>query len=256
MMDLIDTHAHLYLPEFDLDREEVLRRSFEEGVTKVLLPNIDSESIDKMMSLADRYSDICYPMMGLHPTSVKEDYHSELEIVKRWLGQKSFIAVGEIGIDLYWDKTFLIQQLDAFTQQIDLAIELDLPVVIHCRDAFNEVFNALDKYQSKNLKGVFHAFTGGIAEAEKAIEYGFFIGIGGVITFKNSGLNSVIRNLGVDKVVLETDSPYLTPSPHRGKRNESSYIKLIADHLATITGEAVEEIAKVTTTNATKLFNL
>ena len=255
-MQLIDTHTHLYLPEFETDRDEIVKRAVSSGVVKLLLPNIDCQSIDTMLSAEARYPGICFPMSGLHPTSVKEDYQNQLDTLESLFLKHKFIAIGEIGIDLYWDKSFLKEQLIAFRRQISFAIEKGLPVVVHSRESFPEVFSVLDEFEGSSLKGVFHAFTGSIKDAEKAITKGFKLGIGGIVTFKNSGLDVVIKETGVENLILETDSPYLAPVPHRGKRNESSYICIINKKLAEIFGMSEEEVASVTFDNSVGLFNL
>jgi len=255
-MQLIDTHAHIYLPEFDSDRDEIVARAVSSGVEKLLLPNIDLNSIGPMLAAVNRYQGICLPMLGLHPTSVKSDYETELEKILNLFQDEKYIAIGEIGIDLYWDKTHLQEQIIAMRRQIQFAIEKGLPVVIHSRDSFPEVFSVLDEFRGKGLKGVLHAFTGGIKEAEKALELGFKLGIGGIVTFKNSGLSEVVKEIGPESIILETDSPYLAPVPHRGKRNESSYICIINKRLAEIFGMEEEEVAAITTAGANRLFNL
>jgi TatD DNase family protein len=255
-MKLIDTHTHLYLPEFDPDRDEVIARAVESGVVKLLMPNIDAHSVSIMQSIADRYPAICYPMIGLHPTSVKEDWLSQIKILEKFAEEESCIAIGEIGIDLYWDKTFFSQQQLAFRYQIALAISLELPVVIHSRESMREVFDVLEEFRGKGLKGVMHAFTGSISEAEEAIGLGLYLGIGGISTFKNSLLDITLRELGPDHIVLETDSPYLAPVPYRGKRNESAYLRHINKKLSEIFGISEEEVARITYANSVALFNL
>ena len=255
-MQFIDTHTHLYLPEFDTDRDEVVSRAISSGISKMLLPNIDLDSVEQLLSAVGRYPGICYPMFGLHPTSVKEDYLSQIEKLEYIFTLHRFIAVGEIGIDLYWDKTFLREQMISFRRQIEFASEKRLPIVIHSRDAFPEVFSVLDEFKGKDLKGVFHAFSGTLNDATKVIEMGFKLGIGGIVTFKNSGLDKIVKETGPEYIILETDSPYLTPAPFRGKRNESSYICLVNKKLADIFGKSEEEIASVTYSNSVKLFNL
>ena len=255
-MQLIDSHTHLYLTEFDTDRDEMVNRAVSSGVIKMLMPNIDCQSVDTMLSAEARYPGICFPMLGLHPTSVKEDYQNQLDQLESLFTKHKFIAIGEIGIDLYWDKTFLIEQLIAFRKQISFAIDKGLPVVIHSRESFPEVFSVLDEFEGSSLKGVFHAFTGSINDAEKAINKGFKLGIGGIVTFKNSGLDIVVKETGVENLILETDSPYLAPVPHRGKRNESSYICIINKKIAEIVGMSEEEVAAITFENSTRLFNL
>jgi TatD DNase family protein len=255
-MQLIDTHTHLYLPEFDTDRDEMIERATSCGVVKMLLPNIDVQSVNTMLSAVSRYPGICYPMAGLHPTSVKEDYIIQLDKLEELFKEHKFVAVGEIGIDMYWDNTFLKEQLIAFRRQISFAVQSGLPVVVHARESFPEVFSVLDEFSGKGLKGVFHAFTGNRKDADKAIGMGFFLGIGGIVTFKNSGLDKVVKELGVHNLILETDSPYLSPVPYRGKRNESSYICIINKKIAEIAGMSEEEVAEITFENSTRLFNL
>lgn len=255
-MKLIDTHTHLYLPEFDADRDEVVQRALENGIVKMLLPNIDHESVEPMLELVSRYPGICLPMLGLHPTSVKEDYLSQLDNLEALYSKEKFVAIGEIGIDLYWDKTFLSEQLTAFRRQIEFAIRQRKPLVIHSRDAFPEVFSVLEEFKGEKLTGVFHAFSGDLNDAKRAIEMGFMLGIGGVLTFKNAGLDKILRATGCNNIILETDSPYLTPVPYRGKRNESSYICIINKKLAEITEKSEEETANITYSNSVRLFNL
>jgi len=255
-MFLIDTHTHIYLPEFDSDRDEVVKRSVSNGVVKMLMPNIDAASVESMISAEKRYPGICIPMIGLHPTSVKEDYIQQLDNLEKIFSEHKFIAIGEIGIDLYWDKTFLKEQLIALRRQILFAIEKGLPVVIHSRDSFPEVFSILEEFRGKGLTGVLHAFTGTLADAEQAIDLGFKLGIGGIVTFKNSGLDKVVKEMGPESLTMETDSPYLAPVPHRGKRNESSYICIINKKLAEIFGMSEQDVAEITFTNSTELFNL
>jgi TatD DNase family protein len=255
-MEFIDTHTHLYLPEFDTDRDESVKRAKESGISKMLLPNIDIHSVDPMLSAVARYKGICYPMIGLHPTSVREDYLSQLDILEDLYTKHEFKAIGEIGIDLYWDKKFINEQLIAFRRQISFAIDRGLPIVVHSRESFPEVFSVLDDFEGKGLKGVFHAFTGNLNDAKKAVGMGFKLGIGGIVTFKNSGLDKVVKEIGPDNLILETDSPYLAPVPHRGKRNESSYICIINEKLAEIFGMSAEKIAGITFNNSIALFNL
>ena len=253
-MIITDTHTHLYLNAFDDDRANVVKNAIEQGVKYMLLPNIDSSSIDPMFELCKAFPENCFPMMGLHPTSVKENYKEELEIISGWFEKQNFIAVGEIGIDLYWDQSFQKQQEEAFRFQIDLALKNEIPIVIHSRDSFDEIFNVLEDYRGSGLKGVFHCFTGSLEQANKAIDLGFYLGIGGVLTFKNSGLDKVIAEIDLKHILLETDSPFLAPTPFRGKRNESAYINLVANRLSQIKNIDREEIAKITTQNAIDLF--
>jgi TatD DNase family protein len=255
-MQFIDTHTHIYLPEFDADRDEVVYRAVSSGIVMMLMPNIDTDSVERMLSAENRYQGICHPMLGLHPTSVKKDYLAQLEKLEDLFSQHKFIAIGEIGIDLYWDKTFLQEQLIALRRQISFALAKDLPVVIHSRESFNEVFSVLEEFRGSGLKGVLHAFTGTITEAERAIDLGFKLGIGGIVTFKNSGIDKVVKEIGAQNLILETDSPYLAPVPHRGKRNESLYICLVNRKLAEIFGSDETEIASVTYANSTELFKL
>lgn len=255
-MQFVDTHSHLFLEEFDNDREETVRRAVSKGVDKILLPNVDSATIEPMMDLVKAFPGHCFPMMGLHPTSVDENYLQQLEIVAGWLKKEKFYAIGEIGIDLYWDKTHLAEQQKAFVQQLALAKHYQLPVVIHTRNSFPEVFELMDKENDPSLSGVFHSFTGNLEDAKKVIGYGFKIGVGGILTFKNSGLDKVLAEVNLKHMVLETDSPYLAPVPKRGKRNESAYIPHIAQKLAEIHNVSLEEVAAITTKNAYDLFQI
>lgn len=255
-MQLIDTHTHLYLPEFDNDRDEVVNMALNRDVRKLLMPNIDIYSVKTMIKVESRYPGICHSMIGLHPASVKNDYLSQLDQLEKLASKHKFIAVGETGIDLYWDKTFIQEQLEAFDRQVAFALELNLPVVIHSRKSFPVIFSLLERFKGRELKGVFHAFSGNIEDAEKAISMGFKLGIGGIVTFKNSGLDEVVKEVGPENIVLETDSPYLAPAPYRGKRNESSYILLIAGKLAEIAGMTTEEVASITYNNSIELFNI
>jgi TatD DNase family protein len=255
-MQLIDTHTHLYLPEFNTDRDDAVHRAVENSVVKLLMPNIDINSLDVMLAAEMKYSGICYAMIGLHPTSVGENYQYQLDLLEEKATQHRFIAVGEIGIDLYWDKTFIKEQILAFKRQIRFGLKYDLPVVIHARDSFPEIFEALTEFKGSGIKGVFHAFTGDIFHAEKAISLGFMLGIGGIVTFKNSGLDKVVMEIGMENLILETDSPYLTPSPFRGKRNESSYISLINKKIAEILEVSEEVVASRTFSNSIELFKL
>ncbi len=251
---MIDTHSHIYSEEFDADRTETIQRAKEVGVKHIILPNCDSGTLPQMLSLEKEYPDYCHAAIGLHPTSVKENFQEELVLIKLELERRKWIAVGEIGIDLYWDKTFLNEQITAFQQQIDWALERNLPVIIHVRDSFRETMNALAPYKNSGLKGVFHSFTGSIDEANEIIDFGFKIGINGIVTFKNSGLATVVREIDLKHILLETDSPYLTPTPYRGKRNESAYVKFVAHKLTEIYNCTFEEIDNQTTLNAKSLF--
>lgn len=257
-MLLVDTHTHLYATEFDADRAQIIQQANSKGIKRFYLPNIDSSSIAVLKQLVQKYPDQCFGMMGLHPCSVKENYLEELAIAKAELDKGGYLAVGEIGIDLYWDKTFIEQQKIAFTTQMEWAIAANLPISIHCRNAFDEIYELLRLYCSPSVKnklsGIFHCFSGNEEQANKILELGFYLGIGGVVTFKNSGLDKVVKAVDLNHLVLETDSPYLAPAPHRGKRNESEYLYLIAQKVAEIKACSVEEVAAVTTANATKVF--
>ena len=253
-MRLIDTHTHLYLEQFDDGREEMIQRALESGVEQFFLPNIDSSSITRMLELEEAWPGRCFAMMGLHPCSVKENFEEELAIVRDWLDERPFCAVGEIGIDLYWDKTFFEQQKEAFLLQVEWAKELGIPIVIHSREATDILIDLVEKAKDERLTGVFHCFSGTETQARRIIELDFFLGIGGVVTFKNAGLDQVMENISLEHVVLETDSPYLAPVPKRGKRNESAYVRLVAEKLAAIKGVPFREVAEVTTRNAESLF--
>lgn len=253
---LIDTHAHIYSEDFIHDVDEVLQRAYDNDVKKVILPNIDSGSVKRLLDLADTYPHLCYPLMGLHPTSVAADYREELEAVEYWLGKRKFYGIGEIGIDLYWDRTFLNEQQDAFRYQIKLAKSYQLPIIIHVRDSFDEVYSIVKEEQDGNLKGIFHCFSGTEVEAKKITDQGFLLGIGGVVTFKNSDLAEVIQKVSLQNIVIETDAPYLTPVPKRGKRNESAYLVYVAQALAKIFDVSVNEVAEITSENARSLFGI
>ncbi|MGZ3881160.1 MAG: TatD family hydrolase [Flavisolibacter sp.] len=250
-MYFIDTHTHIYLPEFDDDRETMMKKALEANVKTTILPAIDSTTHKVMIDVESTYPG-CYAMMGLHPCSVNQDFQGEIDIIKRYLRERDFIAVGEIGLDFYWDKTFTKQQYDAFRMQIELALEYDLPIVIHSRNATDECIGVVKEYPG--VTGVFHCFSGNDEQARKIIELGFMLGVGGVVTFKNAGLDQVIEKVGMANVVLETDAPYLAPVPYRGKRNEPAYIPLIAEKLASVCKMSLEKIAEITTENARKLF--
>ena len=255
---MIDTHCHLYDEAFDNDRDQAVQRALDSGVSLMLLPGIDSSSHDRQEALASQYPACFRQMMGLHPTSVTADYANELELVRQKLfnPQAAYVGVGEIGLDLYWDKTFLEQQREVLKTQMRWAKELDLPVCLHVRKAYNELFGLLRDLNFSSYRGVMHCFGGSVQEANKAIEMGFHIGIGGVVTFKNATLASVAASIPLERILLETDAPYLAPVPYRGKRNESAYIPLIAAHIAAIRGISVQQVAEVTTASATGLFRL
>jgi TatD DNase family protein len=255
-MNLIDTHSHIFVDDFNEDRDIIIQNALIKGVQKIILPNIDSESVGQLLQTAKKYPDICFPLIGLHPTSVSEDFENELNIVEYWLSKEKFYGIGEIGIDLYWDKTLMIQQVYAFRHQLNLAIKLNLPVSIHSRNSLTEIFQVLKEFQGTRLTGVLHCFSGTKEEAEMAINMNFKLGIGGPITYKNSEQVKFLHEIGLEHIILETDSPWLPPVPHRGKRNESAYIALVAQKLAEIYNISVEEIAEITTKNATTLFRL
>lgn len=251
---IIDTHCHLYLQEFFEDIEGVVSRAEREAVKKFYLPSIDSDSISNMLRLEDKFPGKCFAMMGLHPCSVKENFRRELEICSDWLSKRSFAAVGEIGLDFYWDRTFETQQYQAFHEQIELALQYKLPIVIHSRDSTRESIDVVRQHQDGSLRGIFHCFGSDVESANKIIDLGFYLGIGGILTYKNSGLAAVLENISLEHMVLETDAPYLTPVPFRGKRNESSYLKYVVDKLAIVKGVSREEVMEITTANAKKIF--
>ncbi len=255
---LMDTHLHLYAPEFLDDIDEVIKKAHSQGVTVFVLPNIDAQSIEPMNTLCAKYKNF-FPLMGLHPCYVKEDYQEQLALIKQELfnSNNKYFGVGEIGIDLYWDKTFLNQQREVFKTQITWAKQKQLPIVIHARDSFDEIFEIMDQENDENLKGIFHCFTGTLAQAHKIIEYGGFkLGIGGVVTFKKSGVDEVVKQLDLQHLVLETDSPYLAPVPFRGKRNEPAYLPFIAQKVCEIKNESIETISEITSKNAQQIFQL
>lgn len=253
-MQFIDTHAHLYSEEFDADRTEMVQRALEAGLSQMYLPNIDSTSIAGMLDLETQFPGKCLAMMGLHPCYVKENYQEELALVKSWLEKRSFPAIGEIGIDLYWDKTFVKEQEEAFLTQVEWAKQYDLPIVIHSRESMDLILELLQPVRHERLRGIFHCFGGTVQQAEAAIELGFLLGIGGVLTFKKSGLDAVLSEIDLEHLVLETDAPYLAPTPFRGKRNESSYLLKVAEKLAEVKSVSLSEVAHITTQNALQLF--
>ncbi|MEI8202700.1 MAG: TatD family hydrolase [Bacteroidota bacterium] len=255
-MILIDTHSHIYLDDFNNDRDAVVKAALANDIRYILLPNIDSETTESLLQLASAYPDVCLPMMGLHPTSVKENYKEELFFMEENLKKYKFYAIGETGIDLYWDTSFIHQQEEAFRRQLDLSLEYDLPIVIHCRKSFDEIIHVLHDYKNNMPHGVFHCFPGDIHQAEIVIEMGFFLGIGGVVSYKNSSMQKLMYDVGLEHIILETDAPFLTPVPHRGKRNESAYILHIAQAIEQLKGVSIEEVAAQTSDNAVKLFNI
>ncbi len=252
----IDTHAHIYLDEFREDRDAILTRARERGVERIYMPNIDHTSIDGMLDLAEKFPETCFPMMGLHPCYVRADFEGELRIVESWLSKRPFAAVGEIGTDLYWDKTFWEQQQVAFRIQTGWAKQFGLPIVIHCRESINQTIDIVEELQDGRLRGIFHCFSGNADQAKRIIELGFYLGIGGVSTFKKGGLDGVMPRVSPERIVLETDSPYLAPVPYRGKRNEPAYIPLIAQRVAELMRLDIDTIRNHTTANARDLFVL
>ncbi|MBA2562246.1 MAG: TatD family hydrolase [Chitinophagaceae bacterium] len=253
-MKIVDTHTHLYLPEFENDISEVMNNALKEGIEKFYLPSIDSTEHERLFTIEKKFAGKCFAMMGLHPCSVKENYQEELALVNDWLQKRKFAAIGEIGLDFYWDKTFIDQQYESFHQQIEWALHFNLPVVIHTRNAMQETIDVVKKYTEKGLHGIFHCFSGDYQNALDIIDAGFLLGIGGVITYKNARVAEAIKEIDLAHIVLETDSPYLTPAPFRGKRNESSYIKYVLQKLTEIKNISIEEVAGITTTNAEKIF--
>jgi TatD DNase family protein len=255
-LKLIDTHTHLYLKEFDADIDQVVNKSKDIGINKFIFPSIHSKYNDLMINCYNKFNEHCFIMAGLHPAYVTKNNDAEISLVYQNLNTYKCVAVGEIGIDLYWKKKFLNQQRIVFEKQINMALDYNLPIVIHCRDAFEEIYSILEKYKTKNLSGVFHCFTGDYDQALKVCDLNFKLGIGGVVTFKNGGLDKFLSKIPIDNIVLETDSPYLAPTPHRGKRNESSYIIYIIDKLSEIYQLDNDSIANMTTQNAINIFNL
>jgi len=250
----IDTHAHIYSEELKADRGDMLRRCEESGITKIFMPNIDHTSIDSMLEVEMKSPSAYFSMMGLHPCSVKKDFEKELYLVEDWLNKRKFAAVGEMGTDLYWDKTFWAEQQEAFKIQVQWAKKFKLPLVIHCRESIDETIELLRPFADGKLTGIFHCFSGSVEQAKKIIEMNFYLGIGGVVTFKNGGLDKVIPELDLDRIVLETDSPYLAPVPHRGKRNEPAYIPLIAQKICELKKITLEELSAASNNNAIKIF--
>lgn len=253
-MEFIDTHSHFYLSQFSEDIDLCIDRCLKNNVLKVVLPNIDSTTLQPMFDLGESNKDLFSFTIGLHPTHVKEDYEKEQEKIFQSFKQHQYVGIGEIGIDLYWDKTYFEEQKSSFEFQVRFAIENDLPVIIHARESYDEIINVLTKINCKTFKGIFHAFPGDYSQAMQAIEMGFAIGIGGVLTFKNSHLPEVVKQVDLNHIVLETDSPYLAPVPYRGKRNESSYIPVIAEKIAALTNTKIDEVALKTTNNAREIF--
>lgn len=254
-MIVTDTHTHLYSKEFDANRHELIQNAIDAGITRMFMPNVDSESIAGMFQVEKQFPNHCFAMMGLHPCSVNATYQQELQVVDYWLTKRKFVAIGEIGIDLYWDKTFFEQQQDAFRTQIQLAKKYNLPYVIHSRNSFDEVMEIVNEFKEDRIKAIFHCFSGNIAQAEQVVELGTFkLGIGGVVTFKNSGLDKVVEAIDLKHLVLETDAPYLAPVPHRGKTNLPEYLILIAKKIAEIKNISLEEVIETTTKNSIEVF--
>lgn len=255
-MNLVDSHCHIYLEEFTADRSQIIQNALDKGVQKFLLPCIDSSVINDMLLLEQTHANYCYPMMGLHPCYVKENYKDELNIVQQWLQKRNFIAVGEIGLDFYWDTTFKQQQIFCFEQQMQWALAYNIPISIHSREATQLTIDIVKPFAAKGLKGVFHCFTGSYEVAKQIIDMGFLLGIGGVITYKNGGLGAVIEKINTEHLLLETDAPYLSPVPFRGKRNEPAYLEYVVQKIAEIKKVDINEVANVTTKNAERLFSI
>lgn len=253
-MKYIDTHAHIYSPKFDSDREEVIQRAADNGIGRIYMPNIDVESIDAMLEAELKHPGVCIPTMGLHPCDVDRDFERQLYVMESWLDKRSFAGIGETGLDLYWDKTFFEHQKEALKIQIDWAKKKELPIILHCRESMDETIALVKSLNDDRLSGIFHCFTGDLAQAQEIVSMGFLLGIGGVATFKNGGLDKVLPELGLDHLVLETDAPYLAPVPHRGKRNSPEYIPLIAYRVAELTGADLETVAEITNRNALGVF--
>jgi TatD DNase family protein len=255
-MNLIDSHTHLYLDEFENDRDHVVKMAVDAGVSKLLLPNVDVATLSDLLSLVKNYPENCFPMIGLHPTSVKGNFRKDLDLLESEINQHDFIAIGETGIDLYWDKTFRAEQEESFRIQLEWAMKYKLPVVIHARESFKEIYVILDQFKNSGIQGVFHSFTGTEEDVKKIMEYDFYFGINGILTYKNAGLASVVKSIPLDRILLETDSPFLAPVPKRGKRNESSYLVYIAEKLEEILDLRKAEIDKLSTENAKRLFKI
>jgi TatD DNase family protein len=254
-MILTDTHTHLYSKEFDTERTILIQKAIDSGITRMFMPNVDSDSIPGMFLVEKQFPENCFAMMGLHPCSVGSNYQQELQVVEYWLNKRKFVAIGEIGIDLYWDKTYIAQQQDAFRMQIQLAKKHELPYVIHARNSFDEVMEIVTEFKNDNLKAIFHCFSGTIEQAEQIVEMkNFKLGIGGVVTFKNSGLDKVVEAIDLKHLVLETDAPYLAPVPFRGKTNQPEYLLVVAQKIAEIKNISLEEVVEVTTQNSKEIF--
>ncbi|AGA76378.1 TatD family hydrolase [Echinicola vietnamensis] len=254
-MQFIDTHAHIYSKKYDNDRDEVIERCKANGVNRIYMPNVDVESIDAMLEAEQRYPEMCIPMMGLHPCDVDKDFEKQLYVMEDWLSKRPFVAIGEIGTDLYWDKDSFELQKEALKIQVDWAKQKKLPIVLHCRESIDETIAIIGEMNDENLTGIFHCFTGSVEQAKEIIEMGFLLGIGGVSTFKNGGMDKVLPEIGLEQLVLETDGPYLAPVPHRGKRNSPEYIPIIAERVGDLTASTLEKVSEVTNANANKVFN-
>jgi TatD DNase family protein len=255
-MQIIETHAHIYSTKFDDDRDNIISRARDVGISQIIMPNIDHGSIEGMLKLETQYPKLCLPTMGLHPCSVDKDFEKELQTVKAWLDKRKFTAIGEIGTDLYWDKTKYDYQVEAFNQQVNWAKKYRLPIIIHCRESIDQTIELVERLADENLTGVFHCFTGDENHAQRIIDLGFYLGIGGVVTFNNGGLAEIMHKIPMERIILETDSPYLAPKPYRGKRNEPAYVIEVAKKIAELKQHTIEDVAQITTLNAQKLFNL
>ena len=256
MVSLIDTHCHVYMEQFDQDLDEVIQSAKRQGIQHILMPNVDEDSVNRLHHLADTYPGFCIPMMGLHPCDVEEDWSEELDHLLAWFDKRDYIAVGEIGLDLFWDKTTLDRQSLALKRQIEFAIDRNLPVVLHTRDSTDKTLDILAEYKGSNLRGVLHCFSGSLEQAQRAIKLNMMLGIGGVLTFKNAGVAEVVKQIDLEHMIVETDAPYLPPVPHRGKRNEPAYVYHVAAFLAELRGQGLAEIGRITTENAKRLFGL
>jgi len=253
-MNYIDTHCHLYSTKFDADREEVVQKCVENGVDRIFMPNVDLDTIDPMLEAENKFRGICIPMMGLHPCNVDKNFEKQLYVMEEWLEKRPFAAVGEIGLDLYWDKTFFEHQKEALKIQIQWAKDKGLPIVLHCRESIDETISLIKELNDDQLTGIFHCFTGSLAQAKEIVGMGFLLGIGGVATYKNGGLDKVLPSIGIEHLVLETDAPYLAPVPYRGKRNSPEYIPTIAEKVGELTGNSLESVAETTNMNAMRVF--
>lgn len=254
-MQYIDSHVHIYSKKYDDDRDDVIRRSVENGVGRLYMPNIDEESIDAMLEAELKYPDICIPMMGLHPCDVKKDFEKALYTMEAWIDKREFAGIGETGLDLYWDKTFFEQQKEALRIQIQWAKQKKWPIILHCRESMDETIEVIKEEKTADLKGIFHCFSGTLDQAKEIIDLGFLLGIGGVATYKNGGLDKILNELGLEHVVLETDGPYLAPVPHRGKRNSPEYIPIIAERVGDLTQSDLEKVSKATLENSIRIFH-